>query len=320
MNLNIVATLGPASKDENIIKKIIDGVSELRLNASHLTKLELKENLVKLESIFSKIGKKIPVTIDLKGAKIRIGSYPSTDMIPKMVKILNIDSSNDSSVIPLNNKLFFENIKEGMRLYLNDAKVILDVLSVKPGEISCKTIKNGHLSTNKGINIKDHPIPYNKVTDFDREMIEIGEKFDFTQFAFSFVHTGEEVELLREFTSKRLIAKVEREESLQHLENIDKRFDDIWFCRGDLGAQVGLVNLGRVQYEFIEKMNQLNSDIYLAGEVLYHMTNSQTPTRSEITQLYMLEKKGFKGFVLSDETAVGENPEKVIEFLTMLKR
>ena len=318
MKLDIIATLGPASKKEDIIIKIIDGVSALRLNASHLTTKELEKTLIKLSKIFLITEKTIPVIIDLKGAKIRIGNYPSTDSIPKIIKIINKDSSDDKSIIPLKNKLFFDSIKKDMKLYLNDAKIVLEVKNITNDEITCDVLQNGSLSSNKGINIKNHPILYKEVTKIDSEMIKIGNKFDFTQFAFSFVYNGEEAKILKKLTSKRLIAKIEREESLNYLENIDNNFDDLWLCRGDLGAQVGLKNLGKVQYEFINKIDSLNSDVFLAGEVFYHMTYSEMATRTEIAQLYMLQKEGFKGFVLSDETAIGSNPVKVIEFLNSL--
>jgi len=320
MKLDIVATLGPASEDKNIIKKIIDGVYALRLNGSHLNKKSLKEKLDKLEMIFKEIGKEIPVIVDLKGAKIRIGRYPKVKKLPNNVTIQLLKESKESAIIPLNSSSFFKNIKVGMKLFLNDAKVILEVKNIENNKIECNILKNGSLSSNKGINIKNHPIPYNKITDFDRDLIEISNQYSFTYFAFSFVHTGDEADLLKKITSKKIVAKVERGESLEFLDNIDKKFDGIWFCRGDLGAQIGIENLGKAQYDFIKKIPLFKSDIYLAGEVLYHLTDNDTPTRTEITQLYMLEKKGFKGFVLSDETAIGKDPVNVINFLKRLTK
>lgn len=317
--LEIISTIGPKSNNEKIINLLCSITTTFRLNASHLTPLELNNTLITLDKLYKKNNENKEVIVDLKGAKIRIGNYPKVTQLPKIVFIKKVKSSNDYLTIPLENEDFFNAIKPNDKLYLNDASIILEVIAIKNESIKCKVIKNGELSSNKGINIKNHPIKYKKITEFDKSMILIANKFNFTNFAFSFVLDGSEYDILKEYTSKKITAKIERPESLEFINEINEKFDKIWFCRGDLGAQAGIENLGKLQYEFSKKVEKLNKDIYLAGQVLHSMIKLKTPTRTEISALYQIEQEGYKGFVLSDETAIGDNIKELVDFLKIIK-
>lgn len=119
-------------------------------------------------------------------------------------------------------------------------------------------------------------------------MIEIASKYKFIEYAFSFVLKGNEAEMLRTYTKdKRIIAKIERPETFPHLDSIDRKFDELWLCRGDLGSLAGIFNVGPLQSFFIKKMKaDLKKPCYLAGQVLEHMTYFPIPTRSELAHLH----------------------------------
>jgi len=316
--LEVISTIGPKSNNEKAINLLFSITTAFRLNASHLTPLELNNTLITLDKLYKKKNEKKEVIIDLKGAKIRIGSYPEVTQLPKIVFIQKLKVSDNISIIPLENKDFFNAIRINDKIYLNDASIILEVIAIKNESIKCRVIKNGELSSKKGINIKNHPIKYKKITKFDKSMIDIANKFDFTNFAFSFVLDGSEYDILKQYSSKKITAKIERPESLEFVNEINEKFDKIWFCRGDLGAQAGIEKLGKLQYEFSKKVKELNKDIYLAGQVLHSMIKFKTPTRTEISALYQIKQEGYKGFVLSDETAIGDNIEGLIDFLKII--
>ena len=314
--LKVISTLGPSSNNENTIKKLTKVSSSFRINASHLTSKQLNDLLNKIDKIYKSDNKyKREVVIDLKGAKTRIGEYPSVKSLARNISIKNISISKDKNVIPVSDKNFFDNIKIKDKLYLNDASVILEVVKLNNDNIECIVLKNGELSSNKGINIKNHPIKYKSITPVDKSMIEIANKFDFSSFAFSFVLDGSEFEILRQYTNKKIIAKIERPEAIKNIVNIDDKFDETWLCRGDLGSQAGIEKLGELQYNFTQNIKNLKKSTYLAGQVLHHLTFFETPTRTEIASLYQIKKEGYKGFVLSDETAVGKNIDFIIDFL-----
>ncbi len=318
MTLKTVITLGPASQRDAVITKLLESSDRFRLNASHLNPQSIQTWLKKIDKLSSRVNKIIPVVIDLQGAKLRIGSYPETEKLPSVVNIVLNEKSETTDTIPVNNKKFFLLTNPGEILSLNDAKITLKVISTTDSSIKAEVLKNGPLSSKKGINISKHPMPYDNISDSDKEIIESVKKYSFVQFAFSFVHTGTEAALLRKFTDKHIIAKIEHPEAMDHLDKIDKNFNEIWLCRGDLGAQAGIENLGKLQEDFVKKIPIFKNPVFIAGQVLEHMTYFEQPTRSEVVHLYNIKQTGFTGIVLSDETAIGKHPLLAAEILNKL--
>jgi pyruvate kinase len=261
-----------------------------------------------------------PVVLDLQGAKIRVGTYPFNPVIPEHVKLSFQESSEDPGIIPIPHESVFRQTSCGDHLFFNDGKVRVKITE-KPAEDCLEgiLIRPGPLSSGKGINSPDRVYEMARVTTGDQESIRIGNEFPFVEFAVSFVGTGEEANLFRPLVgNRRLSAKIERAAAFTHLLAIDAVFDELWLCRGDLGAECGLAQLGPLQAEFIRWFPQLTRPKILAGEVLGSMVLSPLPSRSEIVHLYDVMQAGFNGFVLSDETAMGANVPAVLEFLKTL--
>lgn len=311
----MTTTLGPASEEEVVLRRLFDVSQRFRLNSSHLSGEALSHWLLRLQSLFTETGRTVPVVIDLQGAKMRIGRVPKVDFLPEVVRLV-LQAAPDG--IPIPHPELFEALRPGETLTLNDARVRLVVESAEKSSCRCRVVHQGPLESHKGINRPDHPIPLKGLLPGDREAVEVGHRFPFVEFAFSFVHTGAEATLLRDVTGRRLIAKVERPEAMQHLDDIAALFDEIWLCRGDLGAQAGLARLGRLQHDFTNRMPEFGVPCHLAGQVLEHMTHHPEPTRTEVVHLYDVERNGFGGIVLSDETAVGAYPIAVADYLAGL--
>jgi pyruvate kinase len=318
----ITYTLGPATSTDAIIQGLLPSADKFRLNASHLDADELTRWLRKLASVFQSNKRMVPVAVDLQGAKMRIGHYPARDTIPAHVTLALGKITSSPEVIPVPHLDFFKTVKPGDLISLNDARVQLKIISSewrKDGQAvgaEAEVIKNGPLSPNKGINRENHPIPYQTVTESDMRAIEASLAFPFVEYAASFVDSGEEARLLRPLIDgHRLIAKLERAEAIAAIDNIDKNFDELWLCRGDLGAQAGLHRLGELQDIVEARLQSLRHPCFLAGQVLEHMTHFPQPTRSEVVHLHHVIKRGFAGIVLSDETAIGKNPLDVAGFI-----
>ena len=314
--LKNVLTLGPASTEEDAILSLLEVADRFRLNTSHINVTDLNDWLLKLKNIFEKTGHKIPVVIDLQGSKMRIGKYPTVESIPETVSLVFEKASSSVQDIPVPHKILFQVLTPGDIIFLNDAKIILKITKLEKNRAEALTMQNGPLSSNKGLNRQNHPIPFHELTEKDHNIIKLSQKFNFTEYAFSFAHDGDEVNKIRPYTgNRRIIAKIERPEALDNVASLDRKFDEIWFCRGDLGAQAGIFELGRLQSVFVSQIQNLKNDCFLAGQVLEHMTHFSEPTRSEIVHLYDTEKNGFKGIVLSDETAIGKNLNAISKFL-----
>ncbi len=308
--MHITATLGPASLSKNITEQLSKKASRFRLNSGHMDAPQLRLVLKELEAT------KIPVVIDLQGAKIRIGEFKDTAFLPAIVCIINDTVSSDVGYIPLPDKQFFRAIKPKDRLYLNDARIELEVINTSDKKIDAAVIKNGALSSFKSINRKDHPVHFAKISDADKKIIGASLKFAFVEYAVSFVHNGEEAKLFRPLVkNKRLIAKIERPEAMCYLNNIHRNFDELWFCRGDMGSQAGLDKLQGIQEEFIKNSKELSKPKFIAGRLLWSMVDNPSPTQAELEHLYSINNVGFEGLVLSDETAIGRDPLKVLDLV-----
>lgn len=308
--MDITATLGPASLAPDIVKELSKKVSRFRLNSGHMSTSELR-------TVLKMLGDEVPVVIDLQGAKVRIGEFVNVKELPMELKIVNENISSDVNFIPLPDKQFFKALKIKDRLYLNDAKIELEVVSVDNKGIDVIVVKNGPVSSFKSINRKQHPVHFIKVPDADKKMIGASVKHDNVQYAVSFVFNGEESKLYRPLVRhKKLIAKIERPEAMAHLINIDRHFDELWFCRGDMGSQAGLDQLQKIQNEFISNFNKINRPKFVAGRLLWNMIEHLKPTEEELKHIHSVNKAGFNGLVLSDETAVGKHPLRVVDFLS----
>lgn len=310
--MDITATLGPASLTPDTIKELSKKVSRFRLNSGHISPSELRTILKMLGNVF-------PVVVDLQGAKVRIGEFVEVKELPQELTIVRENLSNDVKIIPLPDEQFFKALKIKERLYLNDAKIELEVINTSSKKIEAVVIKNGPISSFKSINRKDHPIHFVKITDADKRMIGASIKHENIQYAVSFIHNGEEAKLYRPLVKhKKLIAKIERPECMAHLINIHRNFDELWFCRGDMGSLSGLSELQNIQNEFIANFNNFTKPKFIAGRLLWNMIDHTEPTKEELEHLYSVNKAGFDGLVLSDETAVGKHPLKVVEFLSSI--
>jgi len=313
--LKTTLTLGPATFTTATLEGIFPAADRFRLNAAHLQPESLLLWLEKLDALFRKTGRTIPVTLDLQGAKMRIGKIPPATGLAESVTLLFTHKTSETGIIPVPHELFFSEIQKGDRITLNDARVELEILDHSSEMAHAKVLRSGPLSSDKGINRSQHPIPYKKISELDTHMIRLTAGADFVDYAFSFVNTGDEAKLIRPLIGRRkLIAKLERPEALQNLQVIDAAFDELWLCRGDLGAQAGLRKMAALQTDFEKRIPKLKKPAWLAGQVLEYMTHPQ-PTRSEVVQLARAEEAGYDGIVLSDETAVGKNPLELCRFL-----
>ena len=320
MPLVPILTLGPASSSEAVLACLLEAAGGFRLNASHLSPEDLERWLETLAGLFAAQGRVVPVYVDLQGAKVRIGAYPACQQLPDRVLLVREAEGAPAGAIPVPHDSFFEAVREGDTLTLNDARVWLRVLALRPGACEAEVVRNGPLSSRKGLNRPVRPLPCPALSQADRRAVEVSLGYPFTRFAFSFVHDGSEADLLRPLAGGRAVAaKIEFPEAMAHLEGIAARFDELWLCRGDLGAQAGLAALGPLQEAFARRIPGLGKPCYLAGQVLEYMTHFPLPTRAEVVGLYQAERDGFSGIVLSDETAVGRNPLEVARFLVSLR-
>lgn len=314
---NSVFTCGPASEDGELLARMAGSAGGLRLNIAHLSPDALKGWLDRLIGLRVAIGRQFRIILDLQGAKVRVGSVPAVKALPEQVELFFGEKSGQSGSIPVPNRSVFALTSPGDRLLLNDRRIVIKITGKSEDRLLGKVEQNGPLSSGKGINSPDRVFELARVMPSDALAVEMSRNIDNLDYAVSFVADGHEKELFRPLTgpNHRLIAKIEQRAAFDHLGTIAAGFDELWLCRGDLGAEVGLKSLGTMQRRFIEALPRLGRPCLLAGEVLGSMVVIPQPSRAEIVQLYDAMHAGFAGFVLSDETACGSQIPAVISFV-----
>ncbi|MFZ2959624.1 MAG: pyruvate kinase [Candidatus Ozemobacteraceae bacterium] len=314
---DIILTIGPSSDSPEILERMCRIATRFRLNTGHISGERLRELLDRLSMLFTRLGRALPVVLDLQGAKIRIGEYPSVEHVPSFVTLRLGTSSDDPSVIPVPHACIFRETQPGDLLHVNDRRVILRVTErLDEHSLRAECLQQGPLSSRKGLNSPGREFPLDAISSADRGSIDIGNQYPFVEYAVSFVRDGLEAQFFRaETATRKLIAKIERPAALSSLVQIDQTYDEHWLCRGDLGAEIDIRNLGKTQKTFVDAFPTLRKPKILAGEVLGSTVCLPFPTRSEIVHLYDSLLAGFDGFVLSDETAQGHHVPEVLNFL-----
>ena len=300
----LVATLGPDS--HRLARDLArSGATDFRLNASHLSPVELANVLAGLRGACDSV----PIVVDLQGAKIRLGRFEPRTVAAGEPLRFALDGRDG---IPVPHPELFHQARPGDVLSVDDGRLRLDVSQVDARSLTAVAAGPGTLRPRKGVNVEPHPVALTGLTAADREACRMAASFGVRTFAFSFMSSAAEAAWLREAVPGcRVVGKIERAEAVERLDEIAAVVDGLWICRGDLGAQLGAAGLAR----FVARLepSQLPCPVLMAGQVLEHLTRHAEPTRSEVCHLHDLLARGYAGIVLSDETAIGRDPVRAVE-------
>ncbi len=329
----IVATIGPATCEEESLKKaILAGMNVARLNFSHGN----HEDHLKVLTIIRRLSKDLlaPVTImqDLQGPKIRVGKFKngSIELKPREIVTITIeDVLGGPGLIPSDFKEIVLCCKTGTRVLLDDGLLELCVLEVLEKEIKAQVIYGGILKDRKGMNLPGVALPVEGLTAKDVKDLEFGLAHGVDYVALSFVRQARDVRRVREIIEARkgltkICAKIEMVEAIENLEDIVRLSDAVMVARGDLTVEVGHSRLPGLQKRIISLCNKLGKSVITATQMLDSMTENPRPTRAEITDVANAVLDGSDGVMLSAETASGKYPFRCIrtmhEIITEVER
>lgn len=309
----IFATLGPASAGEITWRSLINaGATAFRLNTSHLTLPQLDDWLSRLEPFLKEQSPHISITLDLQGSKWRLGAFSAFDLREgETITLRRADSADRPGVLPVPHADFFQAAPfSGSEIVLNDAKVRLEVTGIDGEAITARVTQGGPIAPNKGITFTASEYRKERLSEKDRAIFDRTSSSPRIRYAISYIRDAAEMARYRSLfgPAAYLIAKLERGPAVEQAEQIAPFVDALWLCRGDLGAELGLPGMAAASATFSARVPALNNPCIMAGQVLEHMTVSPTPTRSEVCYLYDTLARGYRGFVLSDETAIGRYP------------
>jgi pyruvate kinase len=320
----IVATLGPASERQKMLRKMIRaGLDVARLNFSHGSPDEHRERARKLRKAARDCGRDVGLLGDLQGPKIRVLRFENGSTRLKegasffLDSALGLNDGNDEGVGVALDTLH-EDVKPGDTLLLNDGLISLEVDHVEGTRIHTTVIDGGMLSDHKGINLKGGGLSAPALTDVDRENIKLAAELEADFLAVSFVRSGEDVHearrLFEEAGGKGLIvAKIERTEAVENIDSIIDAADVIMVARGDLGVEIGYAGLTGIQKKLIRKTRKAHKIVITATQMMESMIENPIPTRAEVSDVANAVIDGTDAVMLSGETAVGKHPSKAVK-------
>ena len=327
----IIATLGPASSDEDVIEALIGaGVNVFRLNFSHGSKEEHRSTIAKIRTAEARAGRPVAILQDLSGPKIRTGLIRGGGPLPlKPGDALDIrlgDEAGGPGVVWTTYAPLARAVRSGDQLLLDDGKIELVVVDSQPDVISTRVVDGGMLGEHKGINAPNVELPELSITPKDEADLRFGLAEGVDLVALSFVQSGADVARARDIAvdAQRphvpLIAKLERPEAIQRLAEICAVADGLMVARGDLGLELPLERVPQVQKEVLRVGRERGIPVIVATQVLESMRHESRPTRAEVSDAAGAVDAGADAIMLSGETAVGLYPVRSVEVLDAVIR
>ncbi|RPI33162.1 MAG: hypothetical protein EHM70_06830 [Chloroflexota bacterium] len=324
MNYDLIATLGPSSSEAHLWAEMLsNGVTAFRLNTSHLTPGQLQGWLDRLELFLASNDPRPALVLDLQGSKWRLGQFTSFELAAgQSVELVCTLSTRAANVLPVPHPDFFTAAPlSSDEIVLDDARVRLRVQSYHGEALTAHVVQGGVISPNKGITFTASEYRTESLSEKDRAIFEQTAGFASVRYAISYVKDAAEMKRYRELfgPEAHLVAKLERGPAVDQAGEIARFAGEVWLCRGDLGAELGMPGMARKTAEFSARIAGLPALAILAGQVLEHMSAHPHPTRSEVCYMYDALLRGYRGFVLSDETAIGRHPVEACRIAAMFK-
>lgn len=313
MDYQIVATLGPSSTAPALWDEMLSaGITAFRLNTSHLRLDDLNIWLERLAVFLGSRERRSKVVLDLQGSKWRLGEFPGCILAAGQgVRLVYNATTDQPDELPVPHADFFAAAAQSNgKILLNDARISLVIEQCAKFAVSARVTQGGEIIARKGVTLESSPYRQERLSEKDQAIFEQTRGLDFIRYAISYVKDDLEMARYRSNFGgpAYLIAKLERGPAVAMAGDIARCADELWLCRGDLGAELGLRGMAEAAAVFADRVRELTVPVLLAGQVLEHMRDNPTPTRSEVSYLYEALQKGYWGIVLSDETAIGKYP------------
>jgi pyruvate kinase len=325
----IIATLGPSSSDPAVIEAVIAaGADVVRLNFSHGTQAEHAARFRAARDAGGRLGRHISVLQDLSGPKVRTGRLVDHQPLllaegDRLVIAVGDDVGRPGLVFTSYAPLAAA-VSPGRRLLLDDGKIELRVETSSRDRIETIVIDGGALGEHKGINAPGVPLPASGVTEKDERDLAFGLALGVDLVALSFVQSAADVERVRALTAREgrpdvpLVAKLERQEALDRLDDIFTAADGVMVARGDLGLEIPLERVPRVQRDVLTRARRRGVPAIVATQVLESMRTESRPTRAEVSDAAGAVGDGADAIMLSGETASGDYPVRAVEVLAAI--
>lgn len=317
----MIATVGPSCYNPETLKEmILAGADAFRFNFSHGDHDSHLDYFIKIRDISKSLNRPIALIQDLSGPKIRIGDVIKPFNLSRgdQLHILKDCPVGDANRVGINYPEILNKLTPGSKIFLADGLIALVVKEKYEDGVVTEALNNGIVSSRKGLNFPDISLDLPALTKKDLTDIEFGIKLGFDYIALSFVKNRKDVESAKEIVKSYnadipIIAKIEKHESINNIDEIIDAADAIMVARGDLGIEIDVEKIPSIQKNIIKKANEAGKPVIVATQILTSMIFNKKPTRAEVSDIANAVLDGADALMVSDETAIGKYPVEVIE-------
>tara|TARA_B100000579_G_scaffold56343_1_gene40107 strand:+ start:476 stop:1912 length:1437 start_codon:yes stop_codon:yes gene_type:complete len=319
----IVATLGPGCSSKTMLSRLIKaGVNVFRINFSHATYEEVDRHVELIRTLNKELDTNVAILADLQGPKIRVGKMKDGVVFKKGDELILTTAKEiigNKEKVSLSYKDFAKDVKKGDKVLVDDGKLIFEVISTdKKDEVKLRNIQGGKLSSKKGVNLPNTKISTPSLTKKDKQdlLYAISKELDWV--ALSFVRDASDMINLRKIIEKHseekipTIAKIEKPEAINNIENIIQNSDGIMVARGDLGIEIPSEEVPLLQKRIVYLAKKHRIPVIIATQMMESMIDSLKPSRAEVNDVANSIMDGADAVMLSAETSVGKYPAEVV--------
>lgn len=324
----IVATLGPSSSSEPMLRKLIEtGVDVFRLNFSHGEYEQKQQAIEKINNINKELTSKVAILCDLQGPKIRLGDIDGDGFeieAGKEIIITNQPCTSTNEKLYVNYEPLPNEVNAGDRILIDDGKLELKALrSNGNNEVTAEILYGGIVKSRKGVNLPDTNLSVPSLTEKDKKDLAFILTQDIDWIALSFVRYEDDIIELKKLIEEKnhpakVIAKIEKPEALTNIKGIISRTDGVMVARGDLGVEVAGERVPLIQKDIVKRCLKAAKPVIIATQMMESMIENAKPTRAEINDVANAVLDGADAVMLSGETAVGKYPIEVIKYVVRI--
>jgi pyruvate kinase len=320
----ILATLGPASGTAEKIEELFRaGADIFRINMSHTSHELLRAYVSLIRGVEQKLNRPIAILADLQGPKLRVGSFKKPPYILENNALFTLDSKDeagDATRVYLPHPEIFESLEIGHTLLIDDGKVKLEVVETSKTHAVTKVIVGGAISNKKGVSLPDTLLTSAVMTPKDLSDLEAALNAKVDWVALSFVQRAQDVAAVKKIARGRalVMAKIEKPQAIQNIQEIMEISDALMVARGDLGVELPIARVPGLQKQITRQARRLGKPVVVATQMLESMITSPVPTRAEVSDVATAIFDGADAIMLSAESAAGQFPREAVEMMNSI--
>ncbi len=322
--VRILATLGPASSDEGMIRKLHEaGADVFRINMSHADHDLMRTLVARIRSVERAVGRPIGILADLQGPKLRVGSFADGSVPLEAGQAFTLDDDRtpgDATRVHLPHPEILMSVKPGDRLLIDDGKVQLKAVKTTGKAIETVVVAGTKISDKKGVSLPDTDLPLGALTEKDRRDLDAVLQAEVDWVALSFVQRPEDLAEVRKISRGRaaILSKIEKPQAVSRLAEIIELSDALMVARGDLGVEMPLEAVPGIQKQITRACRRAGKPVVVATQMLESMITAPVPTRAEVSDVSIAVFEGADAIMLSAESAAGQYPVEAVSMMNAI--